>query len=73
MRMAFEERISGRAPEQRGNGLKFVRKGIDGEKQRLFCLSGDAIYKKGNFTFDFDLKALEDAPGTLSAVEWDCL
>ncbi len=42
LRVAFTEMISGRAPEERGNGLKFVRKVI---AQNPICLSfqtGDA-------------------------------
>lgn len=41
---AFERQLSGRAPEQRGNGLKFVRRIINGHAQRgLGCLSGDGL------------------------------
>ncbi|MEI8347958.1 MAG: hypothetical protein WCG27_10865 [Pseudomonadota bacterium] len=41
MEMAFEKRISGRAPEKRGNGLKFVRQIINGNANRaLYCFSG---------------------------------
>lgn len=39
--IAFEKRISGRAPEKRGNGLKFVRAIINGHSDRgLLCRSG---------------------------------
>lgn len=39
---AFRKQISGRAPEQRGNGLKFVRSVINGHTARgLCCVSGD--------------------------------
>ncbi len=69
MSAAFEKRISGRAPEQRGNGLKFVVEAM-AERNRLFCFSGNTTYRKGAFAFNFDLKALAKAPGTLSAIEW---
>lgn len=39
---AFNERISGRAPESRGNGLKFVKKNIKDRKMRLLFISGFA-------------------------------
>lgn len=40
--VAFTETISGRAPENRGNGLKFVRKVIAENPIDLFFQSGDA-------------------------------
>jgi len=39
---AFLERISGRAPERRGNGLKFVKENIKSQKMHLTFLSGNA-------------------------------
>jgi len=39
---AFFEKISGRAPEARGNGLKFVRESVAEEKIHLTFISGDA-------------------------------
>ena len=40
---AFQRRLSGRSPEQRGNGLKFVRSIINGNVNRgLFFSSGKA-------------------------------
>lgn len=40
---AFEKTISGRYPEKRGNGLKFVRKIINANSKRgLFCISDEA-------------------------------
>ncbi|MDP2709461.1 MAG: hypothetical protein Q8O93_05495 [bacterium] len=37
---AFNERISGRAPEPRGNGLKFVKENIKDRKMHLLFMSG---------------------------------
>ena len=37
---AFNERISGRAPESRGNGLKFVKENIKDRKMRLLFITG---------------------------------
>jgi len=49
MRVGFIERISGRAPEPRGNGLKFVRESVRGYKMHLTFYSG---YAKGDFNED---------------------
>jgi len=40
--VAFTERISGRAPEKRGNGLKFVRENVQSKKMHLSFYSGKA-------------------------------
>ena len=40
--VAFTERISGRAPESRGNGLKFVRENVESEKIHLTFFTGKA-------------------------------
>ncbi len=42
LRVAFTEIVSGRAPEERGNGLKFVRRVIFENPISLFFRSGDA-------------------------------
>ncbi|OGY84078.1 MAG: hypothetical protein A3F54_00820 [Candidatus Kerfeldbacteria bacterium RIFCSPHIGHO2_12_FULL_48_17] len=42
VRVAFTEVISGRAPEARGNGLKFVRNVIAHNAMQLLFLSGNA-------------------------------
>ena len=42
VQVAFNEIISGRAPEKRGNGLKFVRKVVIANPIDLFFASGDA-------------------------------
>lgn len=42
MRVAFTEIISGRAPEARGNGLKFVRQVVADNPISLFFQTGDA-------------------------------
>ncbi|PKL72300.1 hypothetical protein CVV26_02170 [Candidatus Kuenenbacteria bacterium HGW-Kuenenbacteria-1] len=40
--VAFNEKISGRAPEPRGNGLKFVKESIKEKKKHLLFMSGTA-------------------------------
>lgn len=42
LKTAFTERISGRAPEARGNGLKFSRESVKKENMRLIFVSGDS-------------------------------
>ena len=42
LHVAFTEMVSGRAPEKRGNGLKFVREVISQNPINLFFKSGDA-------------------------------
>ncbi|MBU1083009.1 MerR family transcriptional regulator [Patescibacteria group bacterium] len=42
LKVAFTETISGRAPEARGNGLKFVRKIVTNNPIKLWFLSGSA-------------------------------
>ncbi|MCK4554321.1 hypothetical protein KAU19_05180 [Candidatus Parcubacteria bacterium] len=45
LRVAFTEKISGRAPENRGNGLKFVKNNIKDKKMNLIFISGNAEAK----------------------------
>jgi len=43
LKVAFTEIVSGRAPESRGNGLKFVRQVVQDNNFSLFFQSGDAM------------------------------
>lgn len=53
---AFSKKLSGRSPERRGNGLKFVRSIINSDQKRgLLFISG-----KGSVTFGGWVKPLED-------------
>lgn len=58
--LAFTEKISGRAPESRGNGLKYVKRAITQDSNeieiKLFFQTGDAelFLKKGDK--DLDIK-----------------
>ncbi len=45
LKTAFTERISGRAPEVRGNGLKFSKENIEKENMKLVFISGRAKAK----------------------------
>lgn len=40
IKVAFTQKISGRAPENRGNGLKFVKENIQSQKAHLSFFSG---------------------------------
>lgn len=42
LKVAFTEKISGRAPESRGNGLKFVKENVENMKMHLIFVSGNA-------------------------------
>lgn len=45
LKVAFTEVVTGRAPEQRGNGLKYVRRIITGNEMELFFQTGSAQLK----------------------------
>ena len=64
LKTAFTERISGRAPEARGNGLKFSKENIERENMKLVFISGEAkaeLNKKMEIT-----KADENISGCLA-------
>lgn len=66
---AFTEIISGRYPEQRGNGLKYVKKVIQENNLYLEFYSGNALAKiaNGNFTIEETDKIV---PGTLAIIKF---
>lgn len=47
LKVAFTEVITGRAPEHRGNGLKYVRKALEQIGARLLFQTGDAVLHIG--------------------------
>lgn len=51
--VAFTQRLSGRAPEQRGNGLKFVLESVARKKWSMYYQSGNGccIVDRGNVIF----------------------
>ena len=49
LQTAFVERLSGRLPERRGNGLKFVRESIASQHFHLTCWSGLARAELNEF------------------------
>jgi hypothetical protein len=66
---AFTEIISGRAPEQRGNGLKFVKKIIEENNLSLQFFSGNAKVEiiNGKFTVTKNDKII---PGSLAIIKF---
>lgn len=56
LRVAFTEIISGRAPEYRGNGLKFVRRVVATNEISLFFQTGNAQLKIAKNSFDLKIK-----------------
>lgn len=71
LRTAFTEILSGRAPEARGNGLKFVRKVIAENPISLFFQSGDAELriKKDNPEL-FITRAASELQGCFAIIEY---
>lgn len=71
---AFEKTLSGRAPENRGNGLKFVRNVIAaGGRRGLACRSGSALVEYGRLGGECrsQLERFPSKPvGTVTVVLW---
>ncbi len=66
---AFTETISGRAPENRGNGLKYVRKIVSENTINLFFQSGNAILKMEGGNQELKItKAGENLHGCLASI-----
>lgn len=59
---AFTEIISGRAPEKRGNGLKFVKEVIVNHNFKLVFQSGDAVL---NLKRNYQLPRVKTSPNFL--------
>jgi len=71
LRVAFTEMISGRAPENRGNGLKFVRKVISENPIDLFFQSGDGELRmeRNNSRLDIE-KSKTNIQGCLAIIKF---
>jgi hypothetical protein len=71
LRVAFTELISGRAPEARGNGLKYVREVVTNYGFELFFQSGDAILnlKKHDKTLKIE-KSQDFVQGTYAIINY---
>ncbi|MFH1657138.1 MAG: helix-turn-helix domain-containing protein [bacterium] len=60
LRVAFTEIISGRKPEARGNGLKYVRSVISKNQINLIFQTGDAKLILTGGSADLDIKKVEE-------------
>lgn len=71
---AFEKTLSGRSPEHRGNGLKFVKNIIlAGEKRGIACRSGAGLVDYGPFGRECRVELArhpQHPVGTLTLVLW---
>ncbi|MCX6812363.1 MAG: hypothetical protein NTW79_01945 [Candidatus Berkelbacteria bacterium] len=62
---AFNEKISGRAPESRGNGLKFVKESVKQTKSHLVFVSGSA---KAELNNEMEISESEKINGCLAII-----
>lgn len=62
---AFNEKLSGRAPESRGNGLKFVKGSIKQTKNHLTFMSGTATAELNN---EMIIKTADKINGCLAII-----
>ncbi|MDO8625868.1 MAG: winged helix-turn-helix transcriptional regulator [Candidatus Magasanikbacteria bacterium] len=69
LQVAFTEKISGRAPEQRGNGLKFVKKVIIENNWRLTYYSGNAVAEINSGGLSI-FESPTTIPGTLAVINF---
>ncbi len=69
LKIVFTEIISGRYPEQRGNGLKFVKKVIEENNLRLSFYSGDALCRISGKEMAVS-KSPMFIPGTLAVINF---
>lgn len=69
LRVAFTEIVSGRSPEQRGNGLKFVRKVAESCEIKINFYSGNAscLIESGETKFTLSEKNI---PGTVVIIQF---
>ncbi len=73
---AFTKKITGRFPEKRGNGLKFVRQVVNGDQKRgLWCQSGLGVIEFGKFgnilkTLARDHLDFANLDGTITLIAW---
>lgn len=56
LKTAFTEILSGRAPEYRGNGLKFVKEIVETNEMGLIFYTGDAKIKIQKNNFELNIK-----------------
>lgn len=70
LQVAFTEVISGRAPEQRGNGLKFVRQVVQDNRLELKFYSGQSLCYIDTSKFKITASKEAVVPGTLAIIKF---
>ncbi|EKE05829.1 MAG: hypothetical protein ACD_19C00176G0051 [uncultured bacterium] len=71
LRVAFTEIVSGRAPESRGNGLKFVRNVVIKNPITLFFQTGNAVLNLNQNDIDVIIEeADESMHGCLAVIQY---
>jgi len=71
LKMAFTEIISGREPEARGNGLKYIRSVISENPINLIFQTGDAKLILNGNSADLDIKKVdEDIHGCIALISF---
>lgn len=71
LKVAFTEVVSGRAPERRGNGLKFVKKVVWENRLKLSLYSGDAECVIDGADGNFQISASTmNTPGALCIINF---
>lgn len=71
LEVAFTEVITGRAPEDRGNGLKYVRKVIEKSSMSLFFETGDAKLEQRPHSYEIHLgKSGDNFHGCLALIRF---
>ncbi len=73
LKTAFSEVLSGRAPENRGNGLKYVRSVVGSKNMRLHFQSGNAVLNLNSKKSDsLQIKISEKKiPGCIALINFD--
>ena len=71
LKVAFTEIVSGRAPESRGNGLKFVRNIVTQNPIKLTFQTGDALLVLQQNKKDIEIEiSKRTVPGCLAVIEY---
>lgn len=71
LKVAFTETVSGRAPESRGNGLKFVRNIVVQNPIKLTFQTGDAFLELEQDKQDFEVEiSTKPIRGCLAVIEY---
>lgn len=70
LRVAFTEIISGRAPEARGNGLKYVRKIIVSNPLKLLFYTGEAKLSLQQGDHDLNISHHQPLLGCIAAISF---